>query len=233
MKRLVLMVEGDGDVLAVPALAGRLRSELPYELQQHFILDNQPFVIGSLEKFTGPRNQPKWIRYLEAARESRKNLGAMLAVVDGDSKKSEWNPFCAVTAARTLAERGRAAGAGVVFSLAVVLLRQEYESILIAAADQLPGIDPQAPRPANPEEAPRDAKGWLTDHMEGGYKEKIHQRTLTQAVQDWQPVRATHRSFRRFCDALGQLAGAVATGVHVVTPVPPVPPAPAPPASPP
>jgi hypothetical protein len=233
MKRLVFLVEGDGDVLAVPALAGRLLSELPVDVQNQLFPDPLPFRIGGLDSFTGAKKQPEWQRYLSLAVRTRPNTGAVLAVFDGDSAKMEGTPFCAVTAARTLAERGRAAGAGTLFSLAVVFLRQEYESILIAAADQLADIDPQAQRPQNPEDVPRDAKRWLSDHMQGGYDPKRNQRTLTQAVGDWQPVRNTHRSFRRFCDALGQLAGAVATGVHVVTPVPPVPPASPPPASPP
>ena len=177
-----------------------------------------------LAVFTGAKRQPEWVRYLKLAAATRKNLGGVLAVFDGDSGKLEGQPFSAVTAARTLAERGRAAGAGSLFSLAVVFLRQEYESILIAAADQIPDIDPQVPRPANPEDAPRDAKGWLADHLQGGYDPKTNQRTLTQAVQNWQPVRETHRSFRRFDNALRQLAEAVATGVHVVTPTVPAPP---------
>lgn len=226
MKRLVFLVEGPGDVSAIPALAGRWRTELPPELQGQLFVDDRSIRIGGLHEFTGPRHQSDWLRFLRYAA-TRPSLGAILAVFDGDSAKMEGAPFCAVTTARTLAERGRAAGAGTLFSLAVVFLQQEYESILIAAANQLPDIDPQAPQPPNPEAAPRDAKGWLDDHLPEGYDPVRDQRRLTQAVQDWQPVRDTHRSFRRFENALRQLAVAVASGSHVVTPLPPPPPPPA------
>lgn len=229
MKRLVFLVEGEGDVLAVPALTGRLLTELPDELRGQLFPDPLPFRIGGLDSFTGPKKQTEWQRYLMLAVRTRPNTGAVLAVFDGDSAKMEGNPFCAVTAARTLAERGQAAGAGTLFSLAVVFLRQEYESILIAAADQLAGIDPQAQRPQNPEDAPRDAKGWLSDNIQGGYDPKRNQLGLTRAVGNWQPVRDTHRSFRRFDNALRQVAQAVATGTHVVTPSPPAPVPPLPP----
>jgi hypothetical protein len=223
MKRLAFLVEGDGDVLAVPALAGSLLSEFPPELQGQLFPDPQPYRIGGLEGFTGRRLQAEWVRYLKAVWVTRKKPPAMLAVFDGDSAQMEGNPFCAVNAARTLAERGRAAGAGTLFSLAVVFLRQEYESILIAAADQITEIDADVARPANPEDAPRDAKGWLSDHMQGGYDPKRNQLALTRAIGDWEPVRDIHRSFRRFNNALRQLAEAVAGGTYVVTPVPPAP----------
>ncbi|OWK45170.1 hypothetical protein FRUB_01501 [Fimbriiglobus ruber] len=58
----------------------------------------------------------------------------------------------------------------------------------------------------------------MDDNLPGGYSPKPHQRKLTQAVSDWQPVREQMRSFRRLESALQQLATAIATGVHVATP---------------
>ncbi|MBV9125519.1 MAG: hypothetical protein JO112_19395 [Planctomycetes bacterium] len=42
MKRLVLLVEAAGDVLAVPSLVGKLLTELPQDLQGQLFLDNAP-----------------------------------------------------------------------------------------------------------------------------------------------------------------------------------------------
>jgi hypothetical protein len=109
------------------------------------------------------------------------------------------------------------------FSFAAVFLRQEYESLLIALADQLSGLKPGTKIPTNVEEAPRGAKGWLHDHLVDGYNPTDHQLELTRAVGDWEPVR-TLRSFQRLEHALVELATAVASNQHIVSPLPPPPP---------
>ncbi len=53
MKRLVLLVEGDGDVQAVPSLVGNLLTQLPDELQGQLFLDNAPMRIGGVHQITG------------------------------------------------------------------------------------------------------------------------------------------------------------------------------------
>ncbi len=55
MKRLVLLVEADGDVQAVPSLVGRLLAELPETLQGQLFLDNAPMKVGGLHQITGKR----------------------------------------------------------------------------------------------------------------------------------------------------------------------------------
>jgi len=65
MSRLVLFVDGEGDVEAAPALIGRLRTELPSELQGWFV-DNKPFRTGGLSNLTGNQAE-KWSRHLQAA----------------------------------------------------------------------------------------------------------------------------------------------------------------------
>jgi hypothetical protein len=167
MKRLVLLVEADGDVQAVPSLVGERLSHLPEELQGQLFLDNAPMKVGGLHQIIG-RRQSDLIRHLGNAAK-RPRLGAALLVLDGDSGQFEGQPFCAVEAARTIAQRAIAAGAGTQFSFAVVFLRQEYESLLLTVADQLPGLKPGAILPSSPEESPRDAKGWLHEHLADGY----------------------------------------------------------------
>jgi hypothetical protein len=217
MRRLVLLVEGAGDVKAVPSLVGELLTKLPDELQGHLFLDNAPMRVGGIHQITG-RRQGDLLRHLgNAAKRPKPRLGAALLVLDGDSDRVEGRPFCAVEVARTIAQRATAAGAGTIFSFATVFLRQEYESLLIAVANQLPGLKAGLALPPAPEEAPRSAKGWLEEHLIDGYNPTDRQFELTRAVRDWTPVR-TLRCFRRLEHALAELASAAATDQHVVSP---------------
>jgi hypothetical protein len=215
MKRLVLLVEGDGDVQAVPSLVGGLLTQLPDHLQGQLYLDNAPMRIGGAHQITGKR-RGDLVRHLGNAAK-RGNLGAALLLLDGDVDRVEGRPFCAVEVARTIAQRATAAGAGARFSFAVVFLRQEYESLLIAVADQLPGLKRGVTLPAAPEEAPRDAKRWLHEHLADGYNPTNRQLELTRAVKDWTPVRLLN-CYQRLEHALVELADAAATSRPIVSP---------------
>ena len=218
MKRLVFLVEGEGDFSAVPSLAGRWLSDNP-EWYQFVHFDTKPFQIGGIDKVSGkPKIQAEWQRYLKLAYTKRPNVGAIFAVLDGDLSKFEGKPFCAVEAARTLAERARDVGAGVLFSFGIAIICKEYESILLAAVAQLPGMVVGISIPQSPENI-RGAKEWLNDNSIEGYSQVPQQNELTKAVKDWGPVRKTHRSFRRFENALRQLVTAMCSETHVVTPV--------------
>src|SRR5262249_16084932 len=116
MKRLVLLVEGAGDVQAAPSLVGRLLTQLLDDYQGQLFLDNAPIRIGGVHKITGNK-QGDLARHLGNAAK-RPNLGAALLVLDGDAEQVEGQLFCAVEVARTLAQRATAAGAGERFSCA-------------------------------------------------------------------------------------------------------------------
>jgi hypothetical protein len=215
MNRLVLLVEGDGDVQAVPCLVGRLLTQLPDPLQGQLFLDNAPMRIGGLHQITGKR-QGDLVRHLGNAAK-RPKLGAVLLILDGDADRVEDQPFCAVEVARTIAQRASAAGAGTRFSFAAVFLRQEYESLLLSVADQLPGLKSGVTLPAAPEETPRDAKGWLHENLADGYNPTHRQLDLTRAVEDWTPV-GSLKCYQRLVHALAELAEAAATSRHLVSP---------------
>ena len=77
--------------------------------------------------------------------------------------------------------------------------------------------DAKAPQ-GDLEESPRDAKGWFSDVIEGGYKPTRDQAELTELV-DLQAVRKRKlRSFRRLESALAQLVSAIRSEKHLVTP---------------
>jgi hypothetical protein len=70
MKRLVLFIEGDGDILAVPALANRLLIEMPLEIQTGVFIDPNVFQTGGLSRLTG-RLAGNWTRWLQVACSAR------------------------------------------------------------------------------------------------------------------------------------------------------------------
>jgi hypothetical protein len=201
--------------LAAPSLIGELLAHLPDHLQGQLFLDNAPMKVGGLHQISG-RRKDDLLRHLGNATK-RPKLGAAILVLDGDSDRFEGQPFCPVEAARTVGQRASAAGAGRTFSFATVFLRQEYESLLIRVADQLPDIKDGIAPPPQPEEAPRDAKGWLHDSLVDGYNPTNRQLELTRAVRDWAPVHEL-RCFQRLQHALTELAAAVAADQHTVSP---------------
>lgn len=173
-KRLVLLVEGQGDVEAAPVLVKRLLAE--HDAFDVVLLDPYPFRVGEYSKIS-KNDFGEWRRLLQDAA-LRKNVGACLLLLDGDSpRKVDGQPFCAARAARRLAEEARKVGGGSLFSVAIVFACMEFESWLIAGVESLKGkafSDGRAgiPNtvqeiPRDPERVPRDAKGWLGRAMKG------------------------------------------------------------------
>jgi hypothetical protein len=223
-KRLVLFVEGQGDVEAAPVLLKRLLSE--YNAFDTVVPDPNPFRVGEYSKIC-KGDCAEWRRLLLAAAK-RRNFGGCLLLLDGDSRtKIEGEPFCAMRAARHLAEEARKVGAGSVFSVAIVFACMEFESWLIAGAKSLVGRQFTDGRmmpdrieaiPGDPESAPRDAKGWLRGVMKAGYSPTRDQAELTRLV-DLSLVRQKGmRSFRRLERAIGELVAAIRSGEHAATP---------------
>jgi hypothetical protein len=64
MRRLVLFVEGDGEVDAVPTLVNRLLSE--GGVWPDILLDEDPFQVGSVDKLV-KADFHDWKRYLKAS----------------------------------------------------------------------------------------------------------------------------------------------------------------------
>lgn len=224
MKKLVLLVEGDGDVDAMPVLVKRLMTEL--KLWGAFSLDTPPFRVGGVEKISA-RHQDVWQKRLKAAAK-RTEGGAILVVLDGDAKKFEGLPFCASKAAQALVERAKETGAGAIYSLAVVFACCEYETWLLAGVESLAGkklpdgrLGVQAGTttyPGDLETAPRDAKKALGKLMHNGYKPTLDQIELTKLLDFAQVRERGLKSFARLEKAIKQLSQACQTGQHVATP---------------
>jgi hypothetical protein len=225
-RRLVLFVEGEGDKTAVPILIKKLLTDL--EGWSELFLDPAPFVVGSAADLTS-NDGKEWLRLLNAARK-RPNLGAILVLQDGDLRRIRGEDFCAGRFAARLAQAARKVGAGSLFSVASVFACQEYESWMIGCVERLAGLNLPDGRPGiragvkapsgDLESAPRDAKGWLDQHIEAGYKPTRDQGAFTALLVNHLPSlrERNPRSFRRLENALRQLLEAVRTDNHVATP---------------
>jgi hypothetical protein len=225
LKRLVLFVEGKGDIFAAPALIGKLLHELQASDPAAF-LDSKPLRVGGVTSLFGKKAK-NWTDNLQVA-VKRGNLGGILLLLDGDVEAWPDKRFCARNVGRDLSRRARAAGAGSVFSVASVFACQEFESWLIAGIESLAGkklangrieIPANLKAPAGDlERHPRDAKGWLNQYIPAGYNPPTDQEPLTRAV-DLNAIRQHNlRSFRRLESALRQLVVAIRSGKHIVTP---------------
>lgn len=226
-KRLVLLVEGEGDAKAVPVLVKRLLTERAAWDAVH--LDPEPIQIGEFAKMVKSNFDPL-SRHLRWARQ-RGDLGACLVLLDGDTKRKYLpgeSAFCAASAARRLVEVAEREGAGQVFSFAVVFACQEYESWLVAGARSFAGRSLDAGRIRFPESfdlptsdlelAPRDAKEWFTKILGRRYKPATDQKVLTENVELERIRQRGMRSFRRLESAVDQLIAAIRGGSPIATP---------------
>lgn len=223
-QRLVLFSEGEGDVAALHDLAKRILAELNPWAFLH--LDPDVIRVGGLTNITGSRAK-NWTDKLLVA-QKRGNLGGVLLLMDGDANACEGKAFCSATVASLLAKRSMEVGGAKLFSVACVFARQEYESWLIAGVESLagkllppngrPGVRKGVTPPPSVEESPRDAKRWLSEKMEAGYRPTRDQQPLTNLVDLDSIRKSAPRSFKRLENALRQLAGAIQSGAHVATP---------------
>jgi hypothetical protein len=223
-KRLVIFVEGKGDVAAVPALAQRVVNEIC--AQDAFFVDHEPFRVRSVATLV-KNDCFDWHRWLNAAGKTRKNFGAVLLTLDGDLDvvPQKWTPyvdrfgsckFCSYHVAAMLGEHSRVVRAGDQFSLASVFAMKEFEAWLLAGVESLRGKPLAEGRGKVPLDAAcsaidlesfRDAKGRLRQVIPE-YDQSLDQRVLVREV-DLELVRDRCRSFRRFIAAIRELADAV------------------------
>lgn len=220
-KRLTLLVEGDGDVRAVPALINNL---LVKHAGTTELYTGNPMRVGNLFSLVNG-SEAEWLRYVAIAAKHR-DLGGVLLLIDGDCDdkiirtSSGKMKFCAWTIADVLARRAADVGAGRQFSLAVVFARQEYESWLIAGVPDKElclKANVDVLDKAGLEESPRGAKEWLNKSRIDGYKPTQHQESLTRKL-DLQVLSQRMRSFRRLEHAIRVLIEAIRTGRHILSP---------------
>jgi hypothetical protein len=188
------IVEGDGEVRALPKLVHRIASELavgglltpaPMRLPRGKLTCN-----GGIE------------RAVMAMAVRVTGVGGVLVVLDADDD-------CPANLGPQLLSRARMARPDK--RVAVVLANREFEAWYLAAAPSLAGQygfpDPFPP-PADPE-GPRDCKGWLTRARTSGrpYKETVDQAPLA-SIFDMKMARENSASFDKFYREVAALLGA-------------------------
>lgn len=206
MPTLVPVVEGDGEIDAVPLLLRRL-------LQRD---ERWDWSIGKARRIGGIGKLRKELASVLQRLTMAPGCDAILILMDLDDG-------CPVEVAAELAQSARALALRC--PVAIVLAHREYEAWFLAS---LPTIAGHYDLPAGLVyegviEGRRNVKGWLSDQMPPGriYKETVHQAGCTNLI-DIDLAVANSRSFRRFVVAVEELlAAAGANQRGYVSPHPP------------
>lgn len=186
---IVPIVEGHGEIEAVPVLLQRLSIVLAPD---NYTEVRRPIRVrkGVLVK------HDQLARYVELAARQHGGTGATLVLFDADDD-------CAATLGPELQAVAESVRPGAL--VAVVMAVHEFEAWLIAAAESLRGrrglpIDLEAPPTP---EAIRDAKGWLRKQRVDGlsYSPTVDQPALTAAF-DLDVARARCPSFDKLAREL-------------------------------
>ena len=192
MSKIVTIVEGPGEVVAMPILIRRIAEVAAPEAVPHV---PRPIRVKR-DRFL---KENELERYVDLAGRQAGPDGGVLIVLDADDD-------CPPELASTIL--GRATRARSDRVIKVVLARREYEAWFLAAADSiagLRGLPSDLTPPANAESI-RNAKGWLTSSMPPGraYKETRDQPALT-SLFDLAMARRRASSFDKMWRTVTQL----------------------------
>lgn len=191
MNRILPIVEGDGDLKAVPVLLRNL-------LTLHGLHETQilpPHKRGELPKVTAGFDN-----YFRMA---LKENAAILLVLDFDCENCD----CPYQEAEKLYQRAQSIRSNWPFKIAFLV--KEFESLFLAetqAAKNVLALPPGTKFPDEPETI-RDAKGWLSKALPKGsaYKPTVHQAKIT-AHLNFEQLRKTSSDFRHLENSLLHLA---------------------------
>lgn len=184
--KIASIVEGDGEVIALPILLRRLAEWRTPEQYQDVPI---PIRVRR-DRFLN--RDDEFRRHLLLAASKCGNDGWILVLLDADDD-------CPATRSAEILHRAQACVPH--RRISVVLANREYEAWFIAAAASLSGhrgfifdpLDTTEP------EVPRNAKGWITSRMtHRAYGETTDQPAFT-ARMDLQLTFERSRSFRKLC----------------------------------
>jgi len=187
MSGVVAIVEGDGEVAALPILLRRLND---WMTPDRFLQILTPIRVRR-ERFLN--REEEFRRHLLLASAKCGEQGWILILLDADDDcPAELGPRIQEQAQQLIPHR----------RISVVLVNREYEAWFIAGALSLRGKrgfqldDVEIVVDA---ETPRDAKGWIKKHMASrSYGETTDQPAFSSLV-DLQLVHERSRSFRKLC----------------------------------
>ncbi len=192
--RVATIVEGDGEVAAVPLLLHRLAA---WRTPGVFADVLTPIRVRR-DRFL--HRDEEFQRYLRLAAAKCENDGWVLVLCDADDD-------CPPELAAQVLTR---AGACIAHRrISVVIAKREFEAWFIAAAESLSGSRGFAFDPSDriDAETPRDAKGWLRQRLaSGSYGETTDQPAFT-ARFDLQQAFDRSGSFRKLCKEWDRMEG--------------------------
>ena len=186
MTTVASIVEGDGEVAALPVLLRRLSQ---WRGAADYVDVLTPIRVYK-DRFL---NRPEeFSRHLKMAAAYCGDAGWILILFDADDDCPAQKGAAVLAQAQAIIPHRR---------VAVVLANREYEAWFIAGAESLNGcrgfqcheedalIDP---------EIPRNAKGWMRERMPAGYGETTDQPAFS-ARFDLELAHQRSRSFRKLC----------------------------------
>lgn len=186
MIQIASIVEGDGEVSALPVLLRRLASERYPAIPANPL----PPIRVRRDKFLNKAEEFRRQLLLAAAKSSED--GWILIVLDADDD-------CPAELGKKILDRARQYVAH--RPVSVVLANREFEAWFIAAAHSLSGVRGFSPLPDElvRAEVPRNAKGWMRARMQSGTYSEILDQPAFAARIDLQQAYDNSRSFRKLC----------------------------------
>ena len=185
--RVVSIVEGDGEVAALPVLLRRLGEWRTPGIY----LDVAVPIRVHRDRFLNKDDEFK--RFLLLAAGKCGEDGWILIMLDADDA-------CPAEMGRDILDRARTCVPH--RQISVVLANREYEAWFIAAAESLSGhrgFQCNLAESIVDAETPRDAKGWLKERMSGGTYGEVTDQPAFSARLDLQQAHDRSRSFRKLC----------------------------------
>jgi len=186
MTPIATIVEGDGEVSALPVLIRRLAAE---RFPTSMVAPLQPIRVKR-DKFLN--KEEEFRRQLLLAASKCGDEGWILVLLDADDD-------CPATLGQKIYQRAQQYVPH--RRLSVVLANREFEAWFIAAAQSLDGVRGFSVTPdEHPEaETPRNAKGWMREHMRSGKYSEILDQPAFAARFSLEEAFENSRSFRKLC----------------------------------
>ena len=194
MRPMASIVEGDGEVQAVPILLRRLNDWKPGDT---YVTPMTPIKVRR-DRFLN--RDDEFNKYVLLAVAKCGADGWVLILLDADDD-------CPATLGASVLHRVQ--GITPHARVSVVVANREYEAWFIAASASLDGKRGfvRGADPVADPERPRDAKGWISSRIQSGrYRETTDQPAFT-AIFDMQQAFKGCRSFRKLCSEWVRHAG--------------------------
>ncbi len=186
MIRIASIVEGHGEVDALPELLRRMHGWRP---GAQIVQPLRPIRVHR-DRFLNRDDEFRRQLLLAAAKCGEQGWVLVLLDADDDCPATLAADVCRRAAQHLLHRR-----------FSVVIANREFEAWFIAAARSLDGRRGfRCPDGTITDaETPRDAKGWISQNMEGGNYSAVRDQPAFAACIDLQQAFDNSRSFRKFC----------------------------------